>query len=1302
MTGGSEARDSRVRDALGSALLPSMPHGVVAYSAGGECLWANQAAADIAEVPVGEIIAVRLEDSTFWGAGLEEDARLALEGGRPVRRDLRIERSDGHDAWIERACVAVELLGESCPVVMLEDVSERKRTEETLLLTKLSVDHSADPVFWSGPDARILYVSESLCARLGYTEAELLTMSIADIDPDFSAEDWEEHWAVIKERGSLTIEAAHKTKDGRVYPVEVMLNYVSFGGREYNCCFSRDISSRKQLEESLRLTQFSVDRSGEAVYWMDPAGTLVYVNEAACLVTGYSREELLGMTIFDLDPNAPSPWEDHWRDIEERGSFCFETTHLTKSGHLFPVEITVNYLAYGGKEYNCTHARDITSRKEMEQSLRLAQFSLDHAGDSVFWLDSEGHFEYASDTTCRRLGYSRKELLGMKVYDIAPGVTQEVWEQRWRDLQEHKVLTFEVVHQAKSGELMPVEITADYFEYGGKKYNCAFARDISERKSMEESLRLMRSSIENASDLVFWIAPDGRYLYTNASVRESLGYTREELLAMTIYDVDPTARRPRSEQWEFVKRRGSFTFESVHRTKDGRIFPVEVSTNYIEHDGKEYEFAFARDITERKRADAKLIEAKEATDLANRELAYAMDRANQLALEARSANEAKSMFLANMSHEIRTPMNGVLGMIGLLLDTELDDEQRDFAATARTSAEALLTVIGDILDFSKVEAKKLEFETIDFDLRNTFEDVMELMAFKAHEKDLELAVLIDPSVPSALRGDPGRLRQIVTNLVGNAVKFTEEGDVSVHISAEAETASDVTIRVEVRDTGIGIAPDVLEGLFSPFAQADASITRRHGGTGLGLSIAKGLVEAMGGRMGAESAAGVGSTFWFTVPFARGVSTTEESEVIAPAIVSGTRVLGVDDTEINRKVLAGMLESWGCRHEEVEDAPAALRALRAALEEGDPYEVAILDMCMPEQDGESLAREIKADPALRATQLVMMTSVGGRGDASRMEKAGFSAYLVKPVRQSQFYDCLAAVLGSGVTRKEGAEGVPASIITRHTLAERRRKQMRILLAEDNPVNQKVASKALEKLGYRADVVDDGSKAVEALRERRYDLVLMDVQMPGMDGLEATRRIREPGSGVLDPAVPVVALTAHAMAGDRQRCLDAGMDDYLAKPIRPTELQEVIARWLRRAMADEVECPSPASRSRASEGDPVFDESVLLDLLEGDRETAAEIAAQFLSDAPGQVDRVLEAMRDDDAPAARAAAHQLKGASASVGAEAVRRIAAQIEDWAVAEPSGGSQSHDLDPVRLMADLEEQLARLLKLAETRGGLL
>ncbi|MDP6635611.1 MAG: response regulator [Phycisphaerae bacterium] len=555
--------------------------------------------------------------------------------------------------------------------------------------------------------------------------------------------------------------------------------------------------------------------------------------------------------------------------------------------------------------------------------------------------------------------------------------------------------------------------------------------------------------------------------------------------------------------------------------------------------------------------EARVEERTRELKQANTGLEQAIERANQLADEAAAATIAKSEFLANMSHEIRTPMNGVLGMTGLLLDTELTDEQQDYTEIVRTCGDQLLTLINDILDFSKIEAGKLDIETIDFDLRTAVEETGDILIGKIRDKGLEFSCFVDPKTPFMLRGDPGRLRQVLINLANNAIKFTETGEVEISVALEAQTDTQATIRCAVRDTGIGIPPDGMERLFQSFSQVDTSTTRKYGGTGLGLAISKQIVELMGGQIGVESTQGSGSTFWFTAVLDK-QSIDSPQEPVELGDIRGSRVLVVDDNATNRRGLRAYLSAWGCESTEVALADEAMVALRKAVDEGDPFQIVLLDNQMPGMDGETLGRKIKADPQLSDVPLVMLTSTAQRGDAKRMHEAGFAAYLTKPVKQSQLLDCLRTVTG----KSGDSDWTPSeTIVTRHSITEDRKRRLRILLAEDNIMNQKIALHFLEsKLGYSADVAANGTEAIESLSRQYYDLVLMDCQMPEMDGYEATRAIRDPNSSVLNHSIPVIAMTANAMKGDREKCLEAGMDDYVAKPIKIQGLAEAIERNL----------------------------------------------------------------------------------------------------------------------------------------------
>ncbi|HUU42032.1 MAG TPA: response regulator, partial [Desulfatiglandales bacterium] len=680
------------------------------------------------------------------------------------------------------------------------------------------------------------------------------------------------------------------------------------------------------------------------------------------------------------------------------------------------------------------------------------------------------------------------------------------------------------------------------------------------------------------------------------------------------------------------------------------------------------------------------LESKTAQlEITNIKLQEAIENAHKLAKEAKAANEAKSEFLANMSHEIRTPMNGIMGMAGLMLDTPLNSEQKYYLETIRSSADALLAIINDILDFSKIEAGKMDLEILDFDFRTAMEEVAELPAIKAHGKGLDFAYIIDHDIPSLLRGDPGRLRQILMNLADNAIKFTEKGEVVIRAFMENETEESITIRFNVEDTGIGIPKEDQDRLFKSFHQVDASTSRKHGGTGLGLAISKRLVELMGGEIGVESKPDKGSTFRFTVTFEK-QSLAEEKTFELSIDIQTKRILVVDDNKINLEIISGYLDAWGCNFEIAQSGDVALSLMRAVAKVGAPFDLVITDMQMPVMDGLKLGQIIKKDPALKNTIMVMLTSRGMRGDAARTKEIGFSGYLIKPIRRSKLFDCLILVLGKESDKQQQHK---PELVTQHTIIEARKQKVRILLAEDNIINQKLALRLIEKFGYRADAVANGREAIKALETVPYDMVLMDVQMPVMDGLKATRVIRDPKSSVLKHDVPIIAMTAHAMKGDREKCLEVGMNDYISKPIDPQKLLEAIERQVSNLASgdgkavDMVPDDKTADISQTDEKD-VFDKEELLKRACGDQDICNEILTIFQQNIPEQLKKLKEALEVNNAELVTMQAHTIKGASANIGAHAFRDAAFDME--------AAGKEQDLNRAgSLLSKLEDEFERL-----------
>jgi PAS domain S-box-containing protein len=769
----------------------------------------------------------------------------------------------------------------------------------------------------------------------------------------------------------------------------------------------------------------------------------------------------------------------------------------------------------------------------------------------------------------------------------------------------------------------------------------AYERLFEVEQALRESEKRYRDVVENSLGLICTHDLDGRLLMVNPAVARSLGYQPEEIIGRNLQDfLAPSVKRFFDQYLHQIKTHQTATGLIVLLRRDGQERIWQYHNFRQDETATPYVLGHAQDVTETKQLESDLIAAREA---------------------AIHASQAKSAFLANMSHEIRTPMNGILGMIDLLLKTSINADQRKMAETVQSSANTLLMLINDILDFSKIESGKMILEAIDFDLRSVVESVVDLLAEEAQKKHLELATFIHKEVPETLRGDPVRLRQILLNLVGNAIKFTNQGEVVVSVNKEAFGNRQIPIHFVVTDTGIGISKEVQGSLFQAFSQADTSTTRRYGGTGLGLAISRQLVELMQGEIGVESQEGKGSSFFFTVMFEAPSNAAQNLLPRVPSLELAN-VLIVDDNATNRTILGHYIDSWGLRYHSTESASQALIMLRQAAQAGEPFDLAVVDMQMPEMDGLTLAQKIKAEPLIASTRLIVLSSLGRRESEKRRKKAGVDAYLNKPVKQSELFDCIAEVTSRRRDPLQASEKKATAKVSeaKPFPTDRLKKAVRLLVAEDNPVNREVACMQLQSLGYSADTVTNGREALEALQKSDYDIVLMDCQMPEMDGYEATSELRRLEGNRKHTIV--IALTANALQGDEAKCLSAGMDDYLSKPIKPEALEAVLEKWTAHHQAS-----AKAVRDTQEESNPLsgaIDARVIAKLRKALGKKSPDLIPGlidlFIADAAPRLAALQKAISENDGKALRQVAHALKGSCANLGANRMAGLCEILED------------------------------------------
>jgi PAS domain S-box-containing protein len=902
------------------------------------------------------------------------------------------------------------------------------------------------------------------------------------------------------------------------------------------------------------------EESPVAMHEIDNAGIIRRVNQTECTLLGFERAELLGRPVWEL-VDAPGREESRLAVLRKLSSGeelgVIRRVFRRKDGGLLRVEVHENRMR--DSQGRCSGIRtillDVTEKEFLADRLAESEHRyrtiVEQMGEGICLVDSEERFEFVNSATERIFGVSRGSLSGQSLKSfVEPSHWAEIQAQS--GLRELGLTTsYELRIQRPDGETRTLLVTGspEYSKGGDRIGTFGILRDISNRKVAEQKLadseQRFRRVAAGMNDALVLTDKDGMICYWNRAAQVIFGYSEAEALGQRFVEliVPPRYRTQYLEMYTRFQYEGESptdgeTAELLARTKEGRYLPVEVSFASFSNEESWTAFAVIRDISRRKKSEHQLERtAKRLEDALTR---------------AQDANRAKSEFLASMSHEIRTPMNGIIGMSGLLMDTALSTEQQFFANAIRRSADALLDIINDILDFSKIEARQVTLERIPFDLHGALEEALDLVAPKAAEKSLEIALWFNQGTPRHVVGDPGRLRQITLNLLGNALKFTESGHVVLWVTAGPETEGKATFTVEVRDTGIGIEPSRIQMLFERFTQADSSTTRKHGGTGLGLAIAKQLTELMGGTIEAESQPGRGSTFRFRVPLELARLSTPE---MRRDELAEKRVLVVDDNQIGRFIVSALCRRWGMRVVEASDAEGALAVLKRLQSSGGGIDIALVDFMMPRMDGGELVAALRADEAWSGTPCVMLTSASASSASGSLGHAACEAILVKPLKAQVLQDTIANVLTRGQNPQEGP--TPAEPVATDEQAAPRCRA-RALLVEDHHINQKLGVRMLEKLGCTVDVASNGAEAVQISGDVPYDIIFMDCQMPVMDGFEATRRIREREGG--GPRIPIVAMTASAMRGDQQRCLEAGMDDYVSKPVFLEKLRSCLKQWV----------------------------------------------------------------------------------------------------------------------------------------------
>ena len=1048
-----------------------------------------------------------------------------------------------------------------------------------------------------------------------------------------------------------------------------------------NQSLEHEVAERKHAEDAVQATKDEladfIENAAVGLHCVDRDGYILWANKAELDLVGYTSEECVGhhITEFHADPEVIHDILQRLLNGETLRNY--EARLRCKDGKIKHVLIDSNGLWKDGEfVHTRCFTRDVTERRRAEEAVRKSREYVENIIgsmiDMLVVVAPDGTIRTVNEATCDVLGYTQEELVGRPATllfseeeEEEENTTQLIVSQEAlpfkrsvlrRLVKDGAISNIEKSLRAKSGHTIPALMSGSVMRDndGTIRGIVCVAQDITERKRAEEEFRGMGIALDSAMAGISRLDASGRYAMVSNAYATLCGYEPDEMIGMSWEPtVHPEDRESARAAYREMLAVGKSVIETRGLRKDGSMFDKHVVLiRRCDHDGRfAGHYCLMRDVTERKRAEQELEQFAEAMQRSNQ----ALQEAN---IVAESANRSKSEFLANMSHELRTPMNGIMGMTELTLGTDLNDEQREQLQTVLECSNSLLTLLNDILDFSKIEAGKVELESIDFEFVPMVEGVMDVLAHRAGEKGLELICHVDPAVPQCVRGDPGRVRQVLVNLVGNAIKFTERGEVMVEVQVEHRNDQEVSLLFTVSDTGIGIPEDRKAAIFENFTQVDGATTRKYGGTGLGLAISRQLVELMGGTILVESTLGQGSTFGFriTLPLAQSQE-TERSLPGSHSSLAGKRILIVDDNETNRRILHTLLKAWSCCPSLACGGKEALDCLRDAQSDGQGFDVVLLDVQMPEMDGLEVERRIREDSRFGLPQIVFLSSLGTRKELGMDAESQAAAFLTKPIKQSVLYNTLQELfpektVARNATEKSTDESAPHR-------NERRRFAARVLLVEDNPVNRRVATAILKKYGCDVTEAENGRVALDVLETKSFDCVFMDVQMPEMDGFAATGHIRRDTRW---RGLPIIAMTAHALKGDRERCLEAGMSDYLSKPVTMEAVRNMLENWAAKSFT--IDAPrnaekNPCDGPDAPEQQPI-DVEMALDQLDGDRELLDDVVRVFVDTVPDLLRELRSAFSRSDAKQVRASAHSIKGAASNICAEPIRDLAQRIEE------------------------------------------